>query len=74
MQSLLLQRLLWIYCTGYARVRKNKRIDRLDGAADITSGVQLGRVKVLRGSRNFLNMHMPEHHSLDCRKGTPGVL
>ena len=33
-----------------------------------TSGLQLGRVEVLRGLRNFLNMDRPEHHSTDRLK------
>ena len=33
--------------------------------ADITAGLQIGRVEVLRGLRNFLNMDRPEHHSTD---------
>ena len=66
--SLRLQRLLWNYCPGHARVSRNERADRLANIADITSGLQLGRVEVLRGSRNFLNMDRPEHHSTDRRK------
>ena len=48
--------------------RGNEQADRLAGTADITSGLQLGRVEVLRGLRNFLNMDRPEHHSTDRLK------
>ena len=61
------QRLLWIYCPGYAGVSGNERADILATTADITSGLQLGRAKVLRGL-NFLNMDRSEHHSIDCLK------
>ena len=56
MHSLRLQRLLWIYCTGQARVRGNELTDRLASTADITSGLQLGRAEVLRSLRTILNM------------------
>ena len=65
MHRLWLQRLLWIYCPGHAGVTGNEQSDRLASTADITSGVQLGRVEVLRGLRNFLNMDRPEHHRTD---------
>ena len=68
MNSLQLQRLLWIYCTGHARVRGNERVDTVASTMDITSGLQLGREEVLRGLRNFLNMDRPEHHSTDHLK------
>ena len=68
MHSLRLQRLLWIYCPGHARVSGNDRADGLANTADITSGLQLGRAEVLRGLRNFLNMGRPEHHSIDRLK------
>ena len=42
--------------------------DRLASSADLTSGLQLGRVEVLRGLRNFLNMDRPEYHSTDRLK------
>ena len=65
MHSLRLQRLLWIYCPGHAGVSRNERADRLASTADITSGLQLGRVEVVRGLRDFLNMDRPEHYSID---------
>ena len=68
MHSLRLQRLLWIYCPGHAGVSRNERADRLASAADITSGLQLGRAEVLRDLRNFLNMDRPGHHSIDRLK------
>ena len=68
MHSLWLQRLMWIYCPGHAGVSGNERADRLASTADITSGLQLSRAKVLRGLRNFLNMDRPEHHSINCLK------
>ena len=68
MHSLQLQRLLWIYCSGHARVSENERADRLASTADITSDLQLGRAEVLRCLRNFLNMDRPEHHSIDHLK------
>ena len=63
-----LQRLLWIYCPGHARVSRNERPDRLASTADITSGLQLGRAEVLGGLRNFLSMDRPENHSTDRLK------
>ena len=68
MHSLRLQRLLRIYCPGRAGVSWNERADRLASTADITSGLQLGRVEVLLGARNFLHMDRPEHHSIDRPK------
>ena len=68
MNSLRLQRFLWIYCPGHAGVSGNERADRLASTADITSGLQLGRAEVLRGLRNFLNMDRQEHHSIDRLK------
>ena len=68
MHSLWLQRLLWIYCSGHARVSGNERADRLASTADITSGLQLGRAEVLRSLMNFLNTDKPEHHSIDRLK------
>ena len=63
-----LERRLWIYCPGHAGVSGNERADRLASTGEITSGLQLGRAEVLRGLRNFLNMDMPEHHSIDRLK------
>ena len=68
MNSLRLQRLLWIYCPGHAGVSGNERVDRLTSTADITSGLQLGKAEVLRGLRNFLNTDKPEHHNTDRLK------
>ena len=68
MQSLRLQRLLWIYCPGHTGVSGNGRADRLASTADITSGLRPGRAEVLRGLRNFLNMGRPEHHGIDRLK------
>ena len=45
-----------------------KRPGGLSSTSDITSGLQLGRAEVFRGSRNFLNMDRPEHHSIDRLK------
>ena len=68
MHCLQLQRLLWIYCPGHARVRGNEKADRLASTTDITSGLQLGSVEVLRRLGNFLNMDRPEHHNNDHLK------
>ena len=68
MNSLRLQRLLWIYCPGHAGVSVNEQADRLASTADITSGLQLGTAEVLRSLRNFLNTHKPEHHGTDRLK------
>ena len=68
MHSLLLQRLLRIYCFLHAGVSGNERADRLASTASITSGLLLGRVEVLRDLRNFLNMDRPQHHSIDRLK------
>ena len=68
MHSLLLQRPLWVYCPGHARVSGNERADRLVSTEDITSGLQLRRAEVLRALRNFLNMDRPELHSIDRLK------
>ena len=51
MQSLCLQRLLWLYCPGHAGFSENERANRLASTADITSGLQLGRTEVLKGLR-----------------------
>ena len=59
---------IWLYCPGHARVSGNERADRLEGTANITSGLQLGRAEVLRGLRNFLSMGRPEYHSIDRLK------
>ena len=53
MHSLRLQRSLWIYCSGHARVSGHDWADRLASTADITSGLQLGRAEVLRGLMNL---------------------
>ena len=66
--SLRLRRLLCVYCPGVARVSGNERADRLASTAVVTSGLQLGMAKVLRGFRNLLNMDRPEHHSNDRLK------
>ena len=68
MHSLRLQRLVWIYCPGHAGVSGNVQADSLVSTTNITSGVQLGRTKVLRGLKNFLNIGRPEHHSIDRLK------
>ena len=68
MYSLRLQRRLWLYCPGHARVSGNERGDGLASTANITTGLQFGRAEVLRGLRNFLNMDRPEHHSIDRLK------
>ena len=76
MHSLRLQQLLWIYCPRHAGVSRNEWVDRLSSTADITSGLQLGRAKVLRGLRaevlrglrNILKIDRPEHHSTDRLK------
>ena len=46
-------------------VRGNEGADRLASTVDITSGLQLGRVEVLRGLTNFLNMDRSENHSTE---------
>ena len=45
-------------------------VDRLTptSAADITSGLQLGRAEVLQGLRKLLNSDKTEHHSIDRLK------
>ena len=53
MHSLRLQRLLWIYCPGYAGVSGNEQADRLASTADITSGLQLGRADRLASTADF---------------------
>ena len=68
MHSLRLQRLSWIYCPEHAGVSGNERADRLATTADITRGLQLGKAELFRSLRNFLNMHKPEHHSIDRLK------
>ena len=52
---------------GQTRVSWNARAD-VASTADITSGLLLGRVGVLRGLWNFLNTDRPQHHSIDCLK------
>ena len=65
MHSLRIPRLLWIYCPGHAGASGNERAERLASTAYITSGLHLGRAKVLRGLRNFLNMDKLEHRFND---------
>ena len=71
MHSLRLQRLLWIYCPGHARVSGNERADRLARTADITSGLQLGQG---RGAPRFeeLSEHRQvresQHWSLEGKR------
>ena len=48
--SLWLQRLLCIYCPGYAEVRGNERADGQASIADVTSGLQHGRCFEARGT------------------------
>ena len=68
MQSLRLQRLLWIYCPGHAGLSGNEREDRLASTADTASGLQLGMAEVLFGMRDVMNMDRPENHSTDRLK------
>ena len=56
------------FCPGHAGVNGNKLADRLASTTDTTSGLQLGRAKVFRGLRNFLNTYRPEHHITDRLK------
>ena len=46
------RKLLWVYCPGHAGVKGNDRADRLAGKATLTSGLLLGRSKVLRNLRH----------------------
>ena len=60
-----LRKLLWVYCPGYAGVKRNDRADRLAGKATITSGLRLGRSEVLRSLRHYLRAHGQGHHTID---------
>ena len=56
------------------RVSGNEHADSLASTADITCGLQLGRVEVLRALRDFLNIDRLEHHSTDhLKKKARGV-
>ena len=60
-----LQKCLWMYCSGYTRVKWNHRADRLAGKATIISGSHLGRYKVLRNFRHCLWAQSHRHHTTD---------
>ena len=51
-----------------SRSQRKDRANKLASTVDILSGLQFGKVEMLRGLRNFLNMDRPEHHSKDCLK------
>ena len=59
-----LQRLLWIYCPGHARVSgMNRQIDWQ--VQQISHLVCSLAGQKLRSLNNFLNMDRPQHHSID---------
>ena len=57
-----LQKLLWVYCPGYAGVKGNDRADRLAGKAVLTSGLLLGRSEMLR---SYLRAQSQGHHTIN---------
>ena len=61
-----LQKLLWVYCPGYAGVKGNDRADRLAGKATLTSGLLLRRSEVLRSFRHYLWTQSQGHHTINC--------
>ena len=60
-----LRSLLWVYCPGHAGVNGNDRADRLAGKGTLTSGLLLGRSKVLRSLRHYLRAQSQGHHTPD---------
>ena len=63
--SIHLQRLLWMYSPGNARVKGNDRTDRLTGKVTIASGLRVGRSEVLRCLRHYLLAQSQGHHTID---------
>ena len=61
----LFSKLLWVYCSGHARVKANDRADRLAGKAALTSGLLLGRSEVLRSLRHYLRAQSQRYHTFD---------
>ena len=64
-----LRKLRWVYCPGHAGVKENVRADRLAGKATVTSGLILGRYKVLRSLRHCLRAQSQGHHTNDRLDG-----
>ena len=60
-----LLKLLWMYFPGHAGVRGNHRAGTLAGKATVTSGLLLGRSKVLRSLRRYLRAQNQRHHTID---------
>ena len=60
-----LRELLWVYCPGQAGMKGNDQADRLAGKASLTSGLRLGRSKVLRSLRQYLRTQSQGHHNID---------
>ena len=46
-------------------MKKNDRGDRLAGKTTLTSGLFLGRTKVLRSLRHYLRAQIQGHHTID---------
>jgi len=60
-----LQKLLWVYCPGYAGIKGSDRADTLAGIATLTSGLLLGRAEMLRSLRYYLRAQSQGHHTID---------
>ena len=65
MVNIHLQKLLREYCPGHAGVKGNDRADRLVGKATLASGLLLGRSKVLRSLRHYLQAQSQGHHTIN---------
>ena len=60
-----LEKLLWMYCPGHARVKGNDWEDMLAGKAAITSSSLL-RSLVLRSLRHYMLAQSQGHHTINC--------
>ena len=59
------RKLLLVYCPGHAGVKGNDRGDRLVDKATLTSGLPLGRSKLLRNLRLYLRAQSQGYHTID---------
>ena len=60
-----LRKRMWLYCPGHAGVKGNDGADTLAGTATLTSGLLLGRSKVLRSLRHYLRAQSQGQHTTD---------
>ena len=60
-----LRPLLWVYFPGHAGVKGNDRADRPVGKATLTNSLLLGRSKVLRSFRHYLQAQSQGYQIID---------